>query len=50
MKTLGLIGFGQFGQLAAGVLKDHFDVMVADADYDRARRLLETASKAAPDE
>ena len=25
-------------------------VMVADADYDRARRLLETASKAAPDE
>jgi len=30
MKSLGLIGFGQFGQLAAGVLKDHFDVLVAD--------------------
>ncbi len=30
MKTLGLIGFGQFGQLAAGVLKQHFDVLVAD--------------------
>lgn len=30
MKNLGLIGFGQFGQLAAGVLKAHFDVLVAD--------------------
>lgn len=30
MKTLGLIGFGQFGQLAAQVLKPHFDVCVAD--------------------
>lgn len=30
MKSLGLIGFGQFGQLAAGVLKSHFDVLVAD--------------------
>jgi prephenate dehydrogenase len=30
MKTLGLIGFGQFGQLAASVLKSHFDVLVAD--------------------
>ncbi|MFN4176535.1 prephenate dehydrogenase/arogenate dehydrogenase family protein [Phenylobacterium sp.] len=30
MKSLGLIGFGQFGQLAAGVLKDHFDVLVSD--------------------
>lgn len=30
MKSLGLIGFGQFGRLAAGVLKDHFDVLVAD--------------------
>jgi prephenate dehydrogenase len=31
MKSLGLVGFGQFGQLAARVLKDHFDVMVTDA-------------------
>lgn len=30
MKNLGLIGFGQFGQLAAGVLKAHFDVLVSD--------------------
>lgn len=30
MQRLGLIGFGQFGQLAAGVLKDHFDVLVSD--------------------
>jgi prephenate dehydrogenase len=31
MKTLGLIGFGQFGQLAARRLKSHFDVLVSDA-------------------
>jgi len=31
MKTLGLIGFGQFGQLAALYLKSHYDVIVADA-------------------
>ena len=31
MKTLGLIGFGQFGRLAAKHLKDRFDVLVADA-------------------
>jgi prephenate dehydrogenase len=31
MKTLGLIGFGQFGQLAALHLKPHYDVIVADA-------------------
>jgi prephenate dehydrogenase len=30
MKTLGLIGFGQFGQLAARTLKAHFDVLVTD--------------------
>lgn len=30
MKRLGLIGFGQFGQLAASILKDHFDVLVSD--------------------
>jgi prephenate dehydrogenase len=42
MKRLGLIGFGQFGQLAAGVLKDHFDVLVSDpapGAADRAREL-----------
>jgi prephenate dehydrogenase len=30
MKSLGLIGFGQFGQLAASLLKPHFDVLVTD--------------------
>ena len=42
MKTLGLIGFGQFGQLAAGVLSRHFDVLVADTAPDAeatARRM-----------
>ena len=34
MKTLGLIGFGQFGQLAVRHLKSHFDVLVADARPD----------------
>ncbi|MBU1375555.1 MAG: prephenate dehydrogenase/arogenate dehydrogenase family protein [Alphaproteobacteria bacterium] len=38
MKRLGLIGFGQFGQLAAGVLKDHFDVLVSDVAPDAAAR------------
>ena len=38
MKTLGLIGFGQFGQLAARHLKPHFDVLVADAAADAAAR------------
>jgi len=30
MKTLGLVGFGQFGRLAAQILKAHFDVLVTD--------------------
>ena len=30
MKRVGLIGFGQFGQLAAQVLKSHFEVCVTD--------------------
>ena len=30
MKRVGLIGFGQFGQLAARVLSAHFDVCVTD--------------------
>lgn len=30
MKRVGLIGFGQFGQLAAQILKAHFDVAVCD--------------------
>jgi prephenate dehydrogenase len=38
MKTLGLIGFGQFGQLAATHLKAHFDVLVSDAAGDAAAR------------
>jgi prephenate dehydrogenase len=37
MKTLGLIGFGQFGQLAAKHLKDHYDVLVADASEGAAQ-------------
>ncbi len=36
MKTLGLIGFGQFGRLAATSLKPHFDVLAADAAPDAA--------------
>lgn len=40
MKRLGLIGFGQFGQLAAGVLKDHFDVLVSDPAPEAAARAL----------
>jgi prephenate dehydrogenase len=36
MKTLGLIGFGQFGRLAAASLKPHFDVLVSDAAPDAA--------------
>jgi prephenate dehydrogenase len=38
MKSLGLIGFGQFGQLAAGILKAHFDVLVSDRSPDAASR------------
>lgn len=30
MKSLGLVGFGQFGQLAASLLKNHFDILVTD--------------------
>jgi prephenate dehydrogenase len=30
MKSLGVVGFGQFGQLAGRILKPHFDVMVSD--------------------
>jgi prephenate dehydrogenase len=30
-KRLGLIGFGQFGQLAARHLREHFEVLVADS-------------------
>jgi len=30
MKTLGLIGFGQFGRLAASILAPHFDVLISD--------------------
>lgn len=30
-KTLGLIGFGQFGRLAASLLADRFDIVVHDA-------------------
>ena len=41
MKSLGLIGFGQFGRLAAGILKDHFDLLVADRAPDAARRAAE---------
>ncbi len=30
MKRLGIVGFGQFGQLAAGVLRPHFDLLATD--------------------
>ncbi|MGA0607892.1 prephenate dehydrogenase/arogenate dehydrogenase family protein [Phenylobacterium sp. VNQ135] len=38
MKTLGLIGFGQFGRLAAGILKDRFAVLVSDHAPDAAEQ------------
>jgi prephenate dehydrogenase len=38
MKSLGLVGFGQFGRLAAGVLKAHFDVLVTDSAADAEAR------------
>jgi prephenate dehydrogenase len=41
MKTLGLIGFGQFGRLAAASLKPHFDVLAADAAPDAAQAAAE---------
>jgi len=31
MKSLSIVGFGQFGRLAARTLKAHFDVLVTDA-------------------
>jgi len=34
MKSLGLVGFGQFGRLAAQTLKAHFDVLVSDIAAD----------------
>ena len=34
MKSLGIIGFGQFGQLAAQHLKSHFEVHVSDVSED----------------
>jgi prephenate dehydrogenase len=39
MKSLGLIGFGQFGQLAGRVLAEHFDVLVTDVDPDAEARV-----------
>ncbi|MFC3071039.1 prephenate dehydrogenase/arogenate dehydrogenase family protein [Phenylobacterium soli] len=38
MKRLGLVGLGQFGQLAARTLKDHFDVVATDAAPDAPAR------------
>lgn len=38
MKRLGLVGLGQFGQLAARILKDHFEVVASDAAPDAAAR------------
>lgn len=42
MKSLGLIGFGQFGQLAATILKSRYDVLVTDtaAGADAAARAM----------
>ncbi len=45
MKTLGLVGFGQFGQLAASLLKTHFDILVTDVAAD-ARARAEAAGVA----
>ena len=38
MKSLGVVGFGQFGQLAVRTLKDHFEVLVADKAPEAAAR------------
>lgn len=38
MKTLGLIGFGQFGRLAAEHLRYQFDVLVSDPGPDAAEQ------------
>ncbi len=45
MKSLGLVGLGQFGQLAAGLLKPHYDLMVTDIapDAEQAARELGVA-------
>lgn len=41
MKSLGVVGFGQFGQLAVRTLKDHFEVLVTDRTSDAAARAAE---------
>ncbi|RAK57898.1 prephenate dehydrogenase/arogenate dehydrogenase family protein [Phenylobacterium deserti] len=41
MKSLGLVGLGQFGQLAARHLKTHFDVVVTDSAADAQARASE---------
>jgi len=40
-KTMGIVGFGRFGRLAATHLKDHFELLVYDrTDCDNAARRL----------
>src|SRR5438067_2296591 len=41
MKSLGVVGFGQFGQLAVRTLKDHFEVLAADRAPEAAARAAE---------
>ena len=41
MKSLGVVGFGQFGGLAVRTLKDHFDVLVTDRAPGAAARAAE---------
>jgi prephenate dehydrogenase len=41
MKSLGIIGFGQFGALAVRILKDHFDVLVTDQAAGASARAAE---------
>src|SRR4051812_20523648 len=41
MKSLGVVGFGQFGELAVRILKDHFDVLVTDRATGAAARAAE---------
>lgn len=47
MKTLGIVGFGNFGQFTARHLKPHFDITVSDA-HDIAAAAKKMGVKAAP--
>jgi prephenate dehydrogenase len=51
MKRLGIIGFGQFGQLAADVLRRHFEIIATDPapGAEAAARKLDVSFSTLPD-